>query len=193
MSLGIFILPTNSCKKDIINFKNKIKKMSLTNATYCSHPPHLTLTNIQVLNLPLALDKVSKGLGEMKSFHINISTRGVFWNDPATGYNTLYFKVDHCEELFLLQKKISSILLPIINKKSPPKYVKENSLLLNSYLKYGFPFIGDHWIPHFSIASISYSRNKSFFKNFLNKKKIIVLKLIKYHAGQLKKKVTKNY
>ena len=37
--------------------------------------------------------------------------------------------------------------------------------------KYGYPFVGKKWIPHFTIASlVNFNKDKKFIKNFLNKK-----------------------
>ena len=40
-----------------------------------------------------------------------------------------------------------------------------------NYSKFGFPYVGDKWIPHITIASIkSQSIKHPYFTNFLNTK-----------------------
>jgi hypothetical protein len=61
----------------------------------------------------------------------------------------------------LLQKKIAFNLRSLVEKKSKNKKSLKfkNKLLDRSQKKYGFPFVGNHWIPHFTIGSV-----KNFIK-----------------------------
>jgi len=46
----------------------------------------------------------------------------------------------------------------------------KNSILKNNYKKYGFPFAGDIWIPHTTVASIKNLNDKKFLRKFLSSK-----------------------
>ena len=93
----------------------------------------------------------------------------VFKNDVLTGKNTLALSVKKTKEILKIQKEIANSLLEFIDK--PMSYTSDwagigantvdkmitsnmDKEYRDSYDKYGFPFVGDHWIPHLTIASI---------------------------------------
>ena len=49
----------------------------------------------------------------------------------------------------------------------------KNHQLNIQYVKYGYPFIGNNWLPHMTILSVSKQhQNNKIIKKFLNQKKI---------------------
>ena len=84
-------------------------------------------------------------------------------------------------------KKLSKLQFDLANNLS--NYVKKDYLIKNknkfkkkylksSFLKYGFPYVGRHWIPHFTIGSIR-NKDQGFKKNFLKNNKSFIFK-VKY-------------
>ena len=49
-----------------------------------------------------------------------------------------------------------------------PNYLTGSKQLLESYYKYGFPFVGNHWIPHFSISSLRSEKTHPIIEDFLS-------------------------
>ena len=47
-----------------------------------------------------------------------------------------------------------------------PDYVKNTPILNESFRQFGFPFIGAHWIPHFTIASLKKDMDHPLIKEF---------------------------
>ena len=45
-----------------------------------------------------------------------------------------------------------------------------NKTLSTSVKKYGYPFVGKHWLPHFTIGSIKNKRGSNEFKQFVEEK-----------------------
>ena len=95
----------------------------------------------------------------------------VFWNDKATGGgHTLFCKFEPNKILYELQKKLAETLKPFITDNPVPQFVNDNTLLKKSFDRYGFPFIGFHWIPHMTIASLQTRRDHPLIEEFLKQK-----------------------
>ncbi len=165
--LVITIMPDFLLKKNILEMKKKVIKR-FKKHTYADHFPHCTLLSSKSVKLK-SLNKLEKLLNNY-NLQIEIDGTDIFLNDPLTNSNTLFLKIKKNKKIINLQKLIIENLdfeRNLINK-SDVKF--HNSILKNSYLRYGYPFVGNHWIPHFTIASINSSRNSVFVKNFLKKK-----------------------
>ena len=153
----------------ILNLKKKIKK-SFGNQPYLSHLPHCTLFTINASNKLLKERKKFKYISINSNYHrhILIKKTGLFSKDPITGGKTIYFRVERTPFLNLLQRKLlknfSKFIIP--NKaKFKLKWMKTNNK------KFGYPFVGNKWIPHLTLASLmNLDKKNEFFKNFLRKK-----------------------
>ena len=140
------------------------------NQIYLSHPVHLTLFTLDIKRLNDLKKTYSqyKLKKQKKNLKLTLSKTGIFYNDPLTNGHTLYFSVNKNKELLNLQTKN----LKLINKKIDviKKNIKifNNSMLKKNYKRYGFPFAGNIWIPHITIASIKNINPKdNFLINFL--------------------------
>ena len=169
MSLGIFIDAVGELKKDLEGWKVKIDSTKIDHH-YTSHPSHLTLINVDVENEDEAADYVSNQFKIFDKFRINIKQKDIFWDDSLTDGHTLYYKVEKNDHLFNLQKRIAKILIPIKIDSKVPNRILQNKILCKSYLKYGSPFIGDHWIPHFTVSSLKTNKENPIITEFLKKK-----------------------
>ena len=166
MSFAVFLQPLGALELEIENWKNKVEKV-YPNQPFTCHPPHLTLINLEVINEIASIETIIKQIENIKPFKIQINSTAVFWNDELTGGHTLHFEVNKNSELYRLQKKVAYALYPGKKIINPPDYILKNNDLLNSFNKFGFPFIGHHWIPHFSISSIKKGKNDSLIREFL--------------------------
>ncbi len=158
--IGIFLEPNNTLKNIIINWKKRLKKKNVK-SKFINHPPHSTIFFANIRNKKKLFLVIKKTLTGFKKFKIIVNKTGVFKNDLLTGRDTIYLKIKKNRKLFLLQKKIACNLRSLIEKKSKNKksWRFKNKLLYRSQKKYGFPFVGNHWIPHFTIGSV-----KNFIK-----------------------------
>ena len=167
MGFAVFLEPKKELSSAIQAWKKKIN-IYMPDQPYCSHPPHCTLIHLKVTNEQEACLKIKKILEEAVSFKVEIDQAGVFWEDMATdGGHTLHLKIKPEPEIFSLQLKIAKILRPFVYFKQMPDYVSNDSMLRESYKSYGFPFVGKHWVPHFSIASLKTDRINPIIKEFL--------------------------
>ena len=154
MKIGIFIEPKHESLKTIRLWKKIIKK-NFKDQKYLNHPPHSTIAvfdfkkKIDINNLKNSLKKIRI----KKSIYIKILKSSIFYNDPITKGDTLHFLIKKNKELIILQKKI----LKEFSKYN--KFIKKNKKIrdikFNQNLKkFGYPFVGKEWLPHFTIASI---------------------------------------
>lgn len=172
MKIGIFIEPPKNKSCFLYKWKNYVKKQ-FGNQKYLTHPLHLT---IAVFNLKkkIKFDFYKSLTDDIKlpsKFKIYITKPKIFYNDELTKGDTLFFEIKKNSKLINLQQKI----LNHFNKID--KYIYRNQFFKNknfqsNYKKFGFPFIGSDWIPHFTIASIKdKSKNKNLIlKKFLSEK-----------------------
>ena len=63
--------------------------------------------------------------------------------------------------LIALQAKIADAIQSLHRSIDTPDFVKNNKVLRTSFKKYGYPFVGSHWIPHLTIASLRTNQNHS--------------------------------
>ena len=170
IKIAAFIIPKRKIQIKILNLK-KIIKRNFGNQPYLSHPPHCTLFTINVsANILKKKNKLKKIkiIPSLKNI-LTIKEAGLFPNDPITGGQTIYFKIKKNSFLSILQLELLKLFskFNVNKKKTRFKFVWMNK----NNDKYGYPFVGKKWIPHFTIASLTnlYEKNK-FIKNFLSKK-----------------------
>ena len=167
MSLAVFILPKEPFTSELLFWKNKIKR-NFPKEPYANHPPHLTLINLDSIDEGEAIKKLSSFSKKLGSIKIEVNSRNVFLNDAFTGGDTIYFGLKQSNSLMKLQILIADALAPIKKSINLNYSFKNDSLLFRSNKKYGFPYVGDHWIPHFTVASLTDNKRKKILKNFLS-------------------------
>jgi 2'-5' RNA ligase len=169
MKIAIFIEPDYKLNSKILYWKNIIKK-KLGNQIYLNHPPHLTLFTLEIKKKlsNKHLSEIKKLIAQHNKFDIAIKTNSVFYEDPITKGQTLYYSLKNSVKLKILQKKLLILLanfnLNKINKNNLKGIMKRN------YIKYGYPFFGKNWIPHFTIASVKIDEKNEMIKSFISKK-----------------------
>ena len=168
MKIAVFIEPNNKLKNNILYWKKIIKKR-IGNQIYLNHPPHLTLFT---LNLKKLTDKNILSIKELveryKFFKIKIKNPSIFFNDPLTKGQTLHYSLNKNDKLKVLQKKLLNVFNNFSLNRSKKNKLK--GLMKTNFKKYGYPFCGKNWDPHFTIASIKQSKNSEIIDNFIKKK-----------------------
>lgn len=167
---AVFIEPEGDLKKFICSYKEKIA-LALPGQPYCNHPPHSTLF-VSILDEPSKwLDTLKLVIQKQGPFLLRVNSRIIFYDDIlADGGHTIALKVEPSKQLFSLQLMVANTLRGFINKDeidSASKFFTKEPFR-SSYLKYGFAFVGEHWIPHFSIASLKISKTDKLIKDFEN-------------------------
>ena len=171
MSLAVFLGPNDSLNEEIIFWK-KIIDEKYTNSPYNNHPPHSTVINLDVRNYINAVNDIKKSLYGFKPFDIMVNHKNVFWNDELTGGHTIYFGIKKNANLLSFQKAIAESLINHKINIPAPNFIRKNKLFYHSYKIYGFPFVGSHWLPHFTVASLITSKQDKLIKKFLDNIKL---------------------
>lgn len=173
IKIAAFIEPKGSLKKEILLYKKLVKK-NFGEQEYLSHPPHCTLFTMHVSK------KVKKYKKLRENFYISqkllgkknltVYKTGIFKNDPITNGDTIYFKVKKnafIKKLQILALKRFKFFKYKSNKTNKFKF----NWMKKNYTIYGYPFVGNRWTPHFTVASLEKKTNKKkFLKSFLNLK-----------------------
>lgn len=155
----------------VINQKKQIEKQ-FPHQPYCSSKPHITLY-YGALN-PLFIPNLKTFIeSKTKPFYAKTNNMIVFENDITTGGHTLAIKIVPTQQLYCLQEYIANTLIPFIQKDTHNTKYPLIDPYKTSYTQYGFPFIGKHWIPHITIASLT---------NPIAKKKVSALRKTKINT-----------
>lgn len=150
----VFVIEPEASLKDTIVSQKKRVSESFPEATYLSHPPHCTLLFVSMQEIDGWLGMLKKALTKFSSFGIKVKTPHVFMNDIlAGGGHTLVYKIEYQIGLFQFQQSLADLLKPFI-KIDPQKNKIKEEPFKSSYETYGFNFVGKHWIPHITIASV---------------------------------------
>lgn len=169
MKIAIILRIESKLEKKINNLKNLFKKKH-NNCLYVDDFPHITLFTANI-NLRInELKKINYKI-KFKNVKISLSKPKVFRNDILTGGQTFFFEINKNRKLFDLQLNASNFFKKYLKKtKIKNKFIK-NSLESKSFDKYGFPYVGKHWIPHVSICSVLDEKiNKDVYIKFMRSK-----------------------
>ena len=170
MSLAVFLLPKGDFALELVRWKEKVEKQC-PKQPYTTHPSHMTLINMKVKNEDDGIAAISALSNYTNPFQITVNRKDVFWDDAATGGHTLYFGIEKNDVLHALQKSLAEALQQVKENIPPPHYLTGNKQLLESYYKFGFPYVGDHWIPHFSVSSLRTEKKHPIIEDFLSTSK----------------------
>ena len=146
---GIFWIPSEDLQQYVESWKNRIRKVE-PDAIFLNHPVHSTIFLFNALEQNQ--HEIIKNIKNVK-FNFLVDSWKIFENDVVTQGDTLTIGLVPNTFTFDSQRNLADSLLNIIrepifyNNKWEGKY-KE------SYERYGFPFVGSHWIPHLTIASV---------------------------------------
>ena len=166
MSLGVFIVPKGKFRSKIVHWKEKVEKQ-MDEQPYTNHPPHLTIIHSDIKNDKTVINEIKDCISELKSFKLTVYKNNIFWDDLFTGGHTLSFNIKKSAYLNSLQKKLSVIFFKNKENNEIPEIFRPYKQLFDSYLNFGFPFVGRHWIPHFTISSLKVDKNHRIIQEFL--------------------------
>ena len=146
---GIFWIPNEELNQYVESWKNRFRKIE-PDAFFLNHPVHSTIFLFNAHE-----QDQSQIISRIKNVKIDflVDSWKIFYNDLVTGGDTLSVGLIPNSLAFQFQQDLSVSLLDFI--KIPLFYnnIWEGKYK-ESYDRYGFPFVGSHWIPHLTIASV---------------------------------------
>ena len=165
---GIFWIPNEELKQYVENCKEKVRRLE-SDAIYLKHPAHVTFFLFHAFE-----EEQSEIISKIKSTKITFSIERsiIFENDLITNGDTLAIGLKLTPEILDFQKDLVNSLLNFVRKPIFYQNTWEGEYK-ESYQKYGSPFVGSHWIPHLTIASV-----KGNGKKLINEFKSTTINLI---------------
>ena len=168
---GVFIEPDG----ELYDFVSRMKKsveLWMPGMKYCLHPPHCTLIAGEYqFNKQIWASEFEESLHNLNSFNVRTRRWRVFENDPlAGGANTIALELDDNIKLRQLQRLSADICARhYFAAAAPQNILPISQAMLDSLIKYGWPFVGDHWLPHITIAAINADINSTLIRDMITK------------------------
>jgi len=157
---GIFIEPTGSLADAIRALKAEVERQ-LPGQKFCSHPPHSTLVYGKYQEPQRWRGQLTAALAALAPFQMRTTEFGFFYDDAlAGGGHTVVFKAQAVPEVYALQKACGEVLKHWQGEREQGRGgLLEREPFKSSFEEYGFPFVGSHWIPHFTVASLKVAKD----------------------------------
>lgn len=132
--------------------------------TYLDHPPHLTVYLAAFDDPAAVVDAAAQLAAELPPASLHVTGWHVFAADKLTGGNTLVCQLaeDSIRQLRTIQQQVIDRLASLRNvTATEARYASRRASLAaveqSAIRRTGFPYIGEHWHPHVTIASICQS------------------------------------
>ena len=90
-------------------------------------------------------------------------------------------------EIREIQIKIANELGAFIKAKPIPTSLNNSKVFVDSFTKFGYPFVGKHWTPHMTVASLSTPKDHYLITEFLNQKLSLDLEINSLELWQIDK------
>jgi 2'-5' RNA ligase len=146
---GLFWIPNEELNQYVESWKNRLRKVE-PDAIFLNHPVHSTIFLLNAFE-----QDQSEIISSIKNEKISllVDSWKIFENDLVTEGDTLSIGLVPNSLVFDFQRDLAESLLNFIKK---PIFYNNNwqGKYKESYDRYGFPFVGSHWIPHLTIASV---------------------------------------
>lgn len=150
---ALFIEPQGSLLASLRERKAWLES-SLPGQVYGNHPPHCTLLFGAYGEPNGWLGLLATAIGRISSFTLTTKDWQQFPNDAmAGGGHTIAYRAEPNPGLFQLQAAAAGTLAPFLEPARTPHPLASIEPFGASLRRYGFPFVGPHWIPHFTIGS----------------------------------------
>lgn len=169
MKYAVFIEPRYDFFEAISMWKKNVEE-EFPNAPYLSHPPHATLIFTHLKDVASASELLKMAVASQAPFAITSEEKIAFYDDPlAGGGHTMAYRLRDSKELFELQKCCAEALEPIIDHGHESlSDVLSAPMFRESFSRFAFPFVGTHWIPHMTVASLPVERDDPLLDSFMS-------------------------
>ena len=133
---------------------------------YATDPPHTTLylAEFAAERLCQVIRTAAQLAGEIEMPAVTLRGFHVFAGDPLTGTHTLVCRFDDasCDRLRQVQLRLVAALAPLHEPVTTqqallPRWRALSGEQRRRGMLLGFPYVGDGWIPHLTIASVRQS------------------------------------
>ena len=158
IKLGVFYCIDGDLKKNVESIKSFFKTKS-NESKYLNHLVHSTFYVFEIESKKIndVIEKFQSLQEVLFPVSSHITKWRVFENDILTNLNTLCLEIELSKDLFSLQMNIVNSLREFHLKKPNTDF---EGFLKESYIQYGYPFVGEHWIPHITIGSLDIDKKK---------------------------------
>ncbi len=170
---GVFWLPNEELNQFVEFWKEKFRAIE-PDAIYLNHPVHSTLFLFNGFE-----QNQAKIISSIKNAKINFKVDfwKIFEKDLVTQGDTISIGLEPTSFALNFQKDVAETLLKFVE--IPLSYPNPwQGKYQESYTRYGFPFVGSHWVPHLTIASL---KNKG--KKLINELKTTSIELNQMESG----------
>ncbi|MBI5228545.1 2'-5' RNA ligase family protein [Candidatus Micrarchaeota archaeon] len=163
MLLVFALIPEQRIYDHFMRLKKRIRNL-VGPQTYLDDEPHLTLYIADFKSFSDIETIVKKFAASLKKKSFRVREWSVFSNDSVTGKETIVcmLEKESLESIRRAQVNLVNSLRAYRTKTIPKRYLEKiNSFpeaLAKNVREYGYPFVGDILIPHFSLASIDPSK-----------------------------------
>jgi len=125
-------------------------------APFLHHPPHATLLAGVYESPDRWLAALRDALRHVPAFEIQSSVVITFPDDPTPGTTTVAFDVAESVELRALQRTVAEVVAPfrVAGAADTLAGLHRRSDAIASARQFGYPWVGSHWKPHFTIAAL---------------------------------------
>jgi len=168
---GVLWIPSNPVIDIIQSWKDLVRTVE-PDTIYLNHPVHCTffLLIADIQDEKHIITKFEHCCNSLSKFSIEFGQWYIFKSDAATGGDTITLAIKPTDALFQSQEKIAFALIPY--KKKSVNYPNTwKGVYQEAHEQWGFPFVGKHWLPHISIASVS-EKGKEIVAEITNSKSI---------------------
>lgn len=155
MMRAVFVEPTGDLLAFIRRWKARFDSV-LPGQPLTAHPPHCTLIAARCQPREGGMRSIANGITVRPFTCSTLERVRIFEEDPMSdGGHTAVIEVAESSELRALQNDAANAMREIIDVGAAKQTAKglRDPVLRASQKKFGFPFVGTHWIPHFTIGS----------------------------------------
>jgi 2'-5' RNA ligase len=187
---------------DLINEQKSMVRTMIGEQTYLSHPPHFTLFHFTLRDPEKFYPGLEKIARNTNSFPINLRNFYIFHNYSFTNGNIITYSVlnKDLNSLRKIQQMVINEVNPFnmrgIYLKENESYRKMSKAEKNNINDYGFPFVGDSWIPHITIALINSDKFSEVFEKIKEKPvfgKFLIDSINLYKVGEKTSELIKKF
>lgn len=165
---AVVIEPEGEIREAVLAWKARVAG-GWPSAVYLHHPPHCTLW-VGNLRGDDVVEPVLEAASRIPEFRLTVRSPHVFFDDAlAGGGQTCAFAATLSDDLARLQQAVCGAVQPDrrpVSGDELPAPLRCDPFL-RSWNDYGFPFVGSHWIPHFTVAALPVPRDDRLVDEFL--------------------------
>ena len=152
--------PDDAATDLVVRYKERVREL-VGEQLYLADPPHLTLYLAMFSDVAQVVQAARKCADALAAPQLSLAGWHTFLADPLTGHNTLVldFAEDDRSRLRSMQQQVVDSLS--VNRDAAAtldringRWTHLSELERKTACRWGFPYVGDGWHPHLTVASI---------------------------------------